>query len=306
MTTYPAMNRASFFRSLQEGINEIVLSTDYERYSPEWSAVYTEKPSKKAYEELVMRYGMGLPSQKSEGGPVASSSGGDAWNYILRHETWGLGFAITEEAMEDNLYGQIAAEFGEELRTCMDVGREIRAMIPINNATDGTNYPLGDGVALLSTAHPLYNGGTYANKPTVDLDLSETLLIDMTKAIATWTDDRGKPIVVQPLEMWITPANWDVADRLLKSTQRPGGNDNDINVLNGLLPGGYKVFHYWTDDDMVLIKTNAKRGAFRFNRRPLKTGMQGDFETGNVRYKATERDSFGVFNPRFIWGSTGS
>lgn len=299
------MTRAQFKRSLQEGINAY-FGMALERRPEQWKQLYESKKATKAQEELVLRVGLGGAAYKAEGAPVAYDSGGDAWNRIARIDTWGLAFAITEEAIDDNLYGNLATEYGSALALAHIHTREVNAAVLLNNATDSSNYAVGDGVALLSTSHPLYAGGTYANKPTSDVDLSEAALEDALTAISLFNDDRGIPQVVKAQSLNIHPAQWAVADRLLNSTLRSGTADNDKNVLSGRFPGGVNEFHYMTDQDMWFIKTDAPMGFIFWDRKPLKKGIEGDFETGNMRYRSVERYKFDVFNPRIIYGSVGA
>jgi len=299
------MSRAQFKRSLQEGVHTH-FGMELERRPEQWKQIYDERTSRKAWEELVLRIGLGGVAKKQEGGPVSYDTGADGWNRIMKHDTWALAFAITEEAQEDNLYGDLGRQYGQALARSFIHTREINSMELLNNSTDGTNYPVGDGVSLLNTSHPLYNGETYQNKLTTDADLSEAALEDLITIISLWDDDRGIPQVVRPQALMIHPTNWAVAERLLMTSKgRPGTADNDVAVLPGRFPGGIKEFHYQTNTKQYGILTDAQDGFIMFRRAPLKRGIEGDFETGNMRYKGRERYKFDVFNPRIYAGSVG-
>lgn len=297
------VNRASLRHSLQEGINAIV-GTAFKQRPEQWKQLYTTENSKKAYETLVMRVGLGGMQKKQEGGPVNYDAGNDAWNYVIRHETWALAFAITEEAVEDNLYGDIAKEYGAGLAASAIHAHEINAMIPINYATDA-NFVKGDGVTLLNTAHPLWYGGTYANRPTTLSQLGEMPLVDAITTMSLWKNERGIPTIVQPKALCIHPSNWAVAQRLTMDDKRVGTANNDSNVVKGQF-SSVNQFHYLSNPNMWFLTTDAEKGFIHFQRAAPKKGMEGDFETGNMRYKFRERYSYDVFNPRAIYGDPGA
>ena len=297
------VNRATLKHSLQEGINAIVGST-FKSRPEQWKQLYKVEASDKAYETLVMRVGLGGAQKKQEGGPISYDSGTDAWNYVIRHETWTLAFAITEEAIEDNLYGDIAKEYGAGLAISSMHTKEINCMIPLNYATD-SNFLKGDGVTLLSTAHPLWYGGTYANRPTTLSQLGEMPLVDAITTMSLWKNDRGIPMIIQPQSLNIHPSNWAVAQRLTMDDKRVGTANNDSNVIKGLFKG-VNQFHYLVNPNMWFIDTDAEKGFLFFTKGGPKKGMEGDFETGNIRYKYRERYSADVFNPRIIYGDPGA
>lgn len=304
------MNRATFPKGLQEGLNTWFGIT-YNKYQPQWPDLYEVNKTKKAWEEDVMAYGLGLAGVKEEGTPVTYSSGGEAWNKIYRIQTVALAFAITQEALEDHLYGDLGKEFSMALADSFQAFKEVKAMEPINNATVGTAGSPGrggDGVSLLNTAHPLAYGGTYSNTLSTPADLTEAALEDAYTLISAFTSEQGQPMFVQSETLFVHPSKIPDAIRITETPNRPGTADNDINAIRqmGLLPKGVKQLHYMTDTDMWFVKTNVRKGGRYFERVPLKTSMEGDFETDNVRYKGRERYCFSFTNPRWLVGSVGA
>lgn len=301
------MNRSQFKKQLQLGLNT-VFGQEYKRYPEEWKQIFDIETSRKAYEEDVLMTGLGAAQVKREGAGVAYDAGSEAWVARYYHETIALAFAITEEAVEDGLYGDLGAKFARALARSMQHTKEIKGANILNWAFDATNHPVGDGVALCSTAHPLQGGGTLANTPTVQADLAESSLEDALVAIGLFVDDRGIPIAATAKKLIVPPQLEFVAERLTQSQLRPGTADNDVNaILNkGMIPEGYTVNHRLTDTNAWFLKTDVQDGLKHFIRKPLQRGMEGDFETGNSRFKARERYSFGVTDYRAVYGSSGS
>jgi Mu-like prophage major head subunit gpT len=300
------MNRSSFRKQLQEGLNA-VFGLAYKRYPEEWREIFDVYKSTKSFEEDVLMTGLGGAQVKAEGAGVAYDAGSEAWVARYLHETIALAFAITEEALEDNLYGDVGAKYARALARSMQHTKEVKGAKILNDGfTAGVTY--GDGKVLFATDHPLQGGGTLSNTFAVAADLAEASLEDAIIQIAGWTDDRGIPIAAQAMKLIIPPALHFVAERLLATNQRPGTADNDVNALKstGMLPQGYAVVHRLTDPDQWTLKTDVPDGLKYFQRRPLQRGMEGDFESGNTRYKARERYSFGVTDPRAAFSSPGA
>lgn len=300
------MNRATFRKELQEGLNT-VFGMEYRRYTQEWKEIFTVERSEKAYEEDVLLAGLAGAPVKAEGGPVSYDSGGEAFTSRYVHETIALAFAITEEAEEDNLYGSVGAKYSKALARSMVHTKEVKGAAVLNNGFD-SDYPGGDGVELFSTSHPLWGGGTQANTFTTQADLSETSLEEACITISKWTDERGIPIAVLPQKLAVPPDLCFVAERLLMTEKRPGTADNDVNAIRnkGKFPGGYCENHRLTDPDAWFIVTDAMDGLKHMVRINVQRGVEGDFETGNMRYKARERYSFGWSDYRGAFGSSGS
>jgi hypothetical protein len=300
------MSRSQFRKQLQEGLNAI-FGLEYKRYPEEWREIFDVYKSTKAFEEDVLMTGMGAAQVKAEGAGVAYDTGSEAWVARYMHETIALAFAITEEALEDNLYGDIGAKYARALARSMQHTKEVKGANVLNNGFS-SSYPGGDAKALFATDHPLQGGGTLSNTFTVAADLSEASLEDAIIQISNWTDDRGIPIAAQALKLIIPPALSFVAERLLASSLRPGTADNDVNALKskGMLPQGYSVNHRLTDVDAWFLKTDVPDGLKFFQRKSLQRGMEGDFETGNSRYKARERYAMGWTDFRAAFGSSGS
>ena len=298
------MNRAKFRKQLQEGLNT-VFGMEYKRYPEEWRQLFDVENSKKAFEEDVLMVGLAGARVKPEGGGVSYDEGAEAWVARYHHETIALAFAITEEAEEDGLYGALGAKYSKALARSMQHTKEVKGAAIYNNAFTTTG---GDGKALLATDHPLWNGGTLSNKLSTAADLSETALENALIQIAGWTDDRGIPIALDAQRLAI-PVNLQFeATRILKSAQRVGTADNDTNALKfmGFLQNEPAVNHRFTDTDAWFLKTNAADGLKHFVRKGLSRGVEGDWETGNMRYKARERYSFGWTDPRGLFGSEGA
>ena len=300
-----AMNRAQFASMLEPGLNTL-FGLEYDSYPPEYSAVFEANTSSKAYEEDLLLQGFGSAPTKDEGAAISYDSGSQQWTARYQHETVALAFSLTEEAEEDGQYGSIASRYTKALARSMASTKEIKAANVLNNAqTAGFNG--GDGVVLLSASHPTTNG-LQSNVLATAADLSETSLESILIQIADMKDDRGLRIAAQGTQLIIPTAYTFVAERLLESQLRTGTADNDINAIKsgGYLPKGYHIMRRLTDSDAFFVQTDVPDGLKMFQRSPMKKGMEGDFETGNVRYKVRERYSFGVTDWRGIFGTEGA
>ena len=300
-----SMNRAQFAKMLEPGLNTL-FGLEYDSYPPEYAAVFEANTSQKAFEEDVLLEGFGSAPVKNEGAAVSYDSASQQWTARYQHETVALAFSITEEAEEDGQYGSISSRYTKALARSMSSTKEIKAANVLNNAT-AAGFTGGDGVTLLSTSHPTRNGNQ-SNTLATAADLSETSLESILINIADMKDDRGLRIAAQGTTLVIPTAYSFVAERLLESQLRTATADNDINAIRsgGYLPQGYHVMRRLTDRDQWFVKTDVPDGLKMFQRSPLKKGMEGDFETGNVRYKVRERYSFGFTDWRGIFGSEGA
>jgi hypothetical protein len=301
-----AMNRAQFAKMLEPGLNTL-FGLEYDQYPPEWSTVFSTNSSQKAFEEDVLLEGFGNAPVKAEGAAVSYDAASQQWTARYQHDTIALAFSITEEAEEDGLYGSIASRYTKALARSMASTKEIKAANVLNNAFAGSGVTGGDGVTLCATNHPTRNGNQ-SNTLATAADLSETSLEQMLIQIADMKDDRGLRIAAQGKMLVIPTAYSFVAERLLESQLRTGTADNDINAIRagGYLPQGYHVMRRLTDSDAFFLVTDVPDGLKHFQRSPLKKGMEGDFETGNVRYKVRERYSFGFTDWRGVFGSEGA
>ena len=298
-----AMNRANFAKMLEPGLNTL-FGLEYDSYPAEYEAVFASNTSQKAFEEDVLLSGFGNAPTKSEGSAVSYDAASQQWTARYQHETIALAFSITEEAEEDGQYGSIASRYTKALARSMASTKEIKAANILNTATTVNG---GDGAPLLSAAHPTQNGNQ-SNILATAADLSEVSLEAILIQIADMKDDRGLRVAAQGTQLVIPTAYTFVAERLLESQLRVGTADNDINAIRngGYLPKGYHIMRRLTDSDQWFVQTDVPDGLKMFQRSPLKKGMEGDFETGNVRYKVRERYSFGVTDWRGIFGSEGS
>ena len=299
-----AISRSQLVKELEPGLNAL-FGLEYKRYENEHEEIFDKETSERAFEEEVMLSGFGNASVKAEGSGVTYDTAQETFTARYTHNTIALAFAITEEAIEDNLYDRLASRYTKALARSMANTKQITAANVINNGFSST-YPGGDGVALFSTAHPTISG-TFQNTLTTQADLNETSLEQALIDIANLTDERGLKIAAQGEKLIIPTALQFTADRLMKSAGRVGTSDNDINAIRnmGMVPQGYVVNHFLTDTNGWYIKTDVPNGMKYFERSPIRTSMEGDFETGNVRYKARERYSFGFSDPRGIYGSAG-
>ena len=301
-----AISRSQLLKELLPGLNAL-FGMEYQRYPEEHKAIFETETSERSFEEETKLSGFGTAPVKGEGAAIAYDNAQEAWTARYNHETIALGFSITEEAIEDNLYDSLSARYTKALARSMANTKQVKAANILNNGFSSA-YPGGDGQPLFSTAHPLVSGGTNSNEPTVAADLNETSLEAAIIQIAAWTDERGLLIAAKPRKLVVPPALMFVATRLLETELRTATADNDINALRsmGAIPQGYTVNHYLTDSDAWFICTDVPNGLKHFVRAPLSNSMDGDFDTGNVRYKARERYSFGWSDPLGMWGSEGA
>ena len=301
-----AISRAQLLKELLPGLNAL-FGMEYERYGEEHKEIYETETSERSFEEETKLSGFSAAPVKNEGSAIQYDNAQEAWTARYTHETIGMGFSVTEEAMEDNLYDSLSSRYTKSLARAMAYTKQVKAAYVLNNAFN-TAVTYGDGVTLCNTAHPLISGGVNSNRPTTGADLNETSLENAVIQIAGWTDERGLLIAARPRKLIVPPNLMFVATRLLETELRVGTTDNDINALknNGSIPEGYRVNHFLTDTNAWFLCTDVPNGLKHFVRTPLSTSMDGDFDTGNVRYKARERYSFGVSDPLGIFGSPGS
>jgi len=301
-----AISRSQLLKELLPGLNAL-FGLEYNRYAEEHKEIYETETSERSFEEETKLSGFSAAPVKNEGSAIAYDNAQEAWTARYNHETIALGFSLTEEAIEDNLYDSLSARYTKALARAMAYTKQVKAASILNTAfTGGPTY--GDGQVLCSTAHPLVSGGTNSNRPTVAADLNETSLEAAVIQIAGWTDERGLLIAAQPKKLVVPPSLQFVATRLLETELRVGTADNDINALknNSSIREGYCVNHYLTDTNAWFLMTDVPNGLKHFVRSPLQNGMDADFDTGNSRYKARERYSFGVSDPLGIFGSPGA
>ena len=300
-----AISRAQLLKELLPGLNALY-GLEYEKYENEHTEIYETETSDRSFEEEVKLSGFGAAPVKAEGAAISYDNAQEHYTARYNHETVAMGFSITEEAMEDNLYDSLSARYTKALARAMAYTKQTKAAALLN--TGFTSFNSGDGVTLFSTSHPTVGGGTNANRLATNADLNETSLEQAVIDIAAFTDERGLLIAARPRKLIVPPALMFVATRLLQTELRTGTADNDTNALrsNGSIPEGYRVNHYLTDTDAFFITTDIPNGMKHFVRTPMATAMDGDFDTGNVRYKARERYSFGVSDPLGIYGSPGA
>ena len=301
-----AISRAQLLKELLPGLNAL-FGLEYARYGEEHKEIYETESSERSFEEETKLAGFGAAPVKNEGQAIAYDNAQEAFTARYNHETIALGFSITEEAVEDNLYDSLSARYTKALARAMAYTKQVKAAAVINNGFS-SSYVGGDGVSLFSTAHPLVGGGTNSNRPTTGADLNETSLEAAVIQIAAWVDEKGLLIAAKPRKLIVPPALMFVATRLLDTSLRVGTADNDINAIknNGSIPEGYCVNHYLTDTNGWYLTTDVPNGLKHFERTALTNSMDGDFDTGNVRYKARERYSFGWSDPLGMFGSPGS
>ena len=298
-----AISRAQLLKELLPGLNAL-FGLEYARYGEEHKEIYETEKSERSFEEETKLSGFSAAPVKAEGTAISYDNAQEAFTARYNHETIALGFSITEEAIEDNLYDSLSARYTKGLARAMAYTKQVKAAAVLNNAYN-SQYVGGDGVSLLNSAHPLVNGGTNANTPSTAADLNETSLENAVIQIAAWTDERGLLIAARPKKLIVPPALMFVATRLLDTELRVGTNNNDINALknNGSVPEGYTVNHFLTAPNAWFLTTDVPNGLKHFERTPLQNSMDGDFDTGNVRYKSRERYSFGWSDPLGIYGS---
>ena len=310
-----AISRAQELKQLLPGLNAL-FGEEYAKYENEHEDIYVTENSERSFEEELKLSGFGAAPVKDEGSAINYDTAQESFVARYTHETIAMGFSVTEEAMEDNLYVSLSGSDTKALSRAMAYTKQVKAAYPLNNGFTNS-YQSGDGVNLFTASsdgvtggdgHPLVSGGKNSNRPTTAADLNETSLEDAVIQIGKWTDERGLKIAARPKKLIVPSDLQFVATRLLKSDYRVGTADNDVNAIktNGVIPEGYAVNHYLTDTNAFFIITDVPDGMKHFVRAPMTTNMDGDFDTGNVRYKARERYSFGVSDPLGIWGSPGS
>ena len=301
-----AISRAQLLKELLPGLNAL-FGLEYKRYGEEHKEIFDTESSERSFEEETKLSGFSAAPVKNEGSAIAYDNAQEAFTARYNHETIALGFSLTEEAVEDNLYASLSSRYTKALARAMSYTKQTKAAAVLNNGFS-SSYLGGDGVALFSASHPLVSGGVNSNIPSTAADLNETSLEAAVIQIAGWSDERGLLIAAKPKKLILPPALMFVATRLLDTELRVGTADNDINALksNGSIPGGYAVNHFLTDADAWFLTTDVPNGLKHFVRAPMSNSMDGDFDTGNVRYKARERYSFGVSDPLGIFGSPGS
>jgi hypothetical protein len=301
-----AISRAQLAKELEPGLNAL-FGMEYARYENEHAEIFETESSDRAFEEEVLIVGFGNARDKSEGQGVAYDQASEGFTARYTHETVALAFSLTEEAVEDNLYDRLGARYTKALARSMAHTKQVKAANVLNNAFS-SSFLGGDGKSLVATDHPLAGGGTFSNRPSAFSDLNETSLENALISISTFVDDRNMILALQGTKLIVPPQLQFVADRLLETPGRVETADNDINAIRnmGLLPQGYAVNHFLTDTDAFFVLTDVPDGFKHFERSPIATSMEGDFNTGNVRYKARERYSFGFSNPRAVFASQGA
>ena len=301
-----AISRSQLVKELEPGLNAL-FGLEYSRYENEHAEIFLTETSDRAFEEEVMLTGFNGAEVKQEGAPVVFDQASEAYTSRYTHETIALAFAITEEAIEDNLYDRLASRYTRALARSMANTKQVKAAAVLNNAFN-SSFTGGDGKELIATDHPLANGGTFSNELATAADLNETSLEQSLIDIAAFVDERGLRIAIQGRKLIVPKELQFTAERILKTPLRTATADNDINAIKnmGMIPEGYRVNHFLTDTDAFFIMTDAPNGLKHFVRSPIKTAIEGDFDTGNVRFKARERYVFGFSDPRGIFGSPGA
>ena len=301
-----AISRAQLLKELLPGLNAL-FGLEYARYGEEHKELYETETSERSFEEETKLAGFSAAPVKPEGQAISYDNAQEAWTARYNHETIALGFSLTEEAIEDNLYDSLSARYTKALARAMSYTKQVKAAAVLNNGFNSA-FPGGDGQPLFSSAHPLVSGGTNSNIPSTAADLNETSLENAVIQIAAWTDEKGLLIAARPKKLVVPPALQFVATRLLETELRVSTADNDVNALktNGSIPGGYTINHFLTDTNAWFLCTDVPNGMKHFVRTPMSTGMDGDFDTGNVRYKARERYSFGFSDSLGMYGSAGA
>jgi len=299
-----AISRAQLVKELEPGLNAL-FGLEYNRYENQHAEIFPSETSDRAFEEEVMLSGFASAPVKQEGAGVVFDQAGETFTARYTHETIALAFSITEEAIEDNLYDRLAARYTRALARSMSNTKQVKAASVLNNAQKTSGFNGGDGVSLINNAHPLATGGTFSNVLATAADLNETSLEQSLIDISSFVDERGLKIATQGRKMIIPKELQFTAERIMKSPQRVGTADNDINAIAnmGMVPEGYRVNNFLADTDSYFLITDAPNGFKHFIRSPIKTAMEGDFDTGNVRFKARERYSFGFSDPRCVFGN---
>ena len=299
-----AISRAQLLKELLPGLNAL-FGLEYATYQQEHKEIYETESSERSFEEETKLSGFSAAPVKNEGSAIAYDNAQEAWTARYNHETIALGFSLTEEAIEDNLYDSLSGRYTKGLARAMAYTKQVKAAAVLNTGFSATG---GDGVALFSASHPLVSGGVNSNIPSTPADLNETSLEAAVIQIAAWTDERGLLIAAKPKKLVVPPALQFTATRLLETELRVGTADNDINAIknNGSIPDGYTINHFLTDTNAWFLTTDVPNGMKHFVRTPLSNSMDGDFDTGNVRYKSRERYSFGYSDPLGMYGSAGA
>jgi hypothetical protein len=302
-----AISRAQLLKELLPGLNAL-FGLEYAKYGEEHAEIFETESSDRSFEEETKLSGFSAAPVKNEGAAIEYDNAQETWTARYNHETIAMGFSLTEEAIEDNLYDSLSTRYTKALARAMAYTKQVKAASILNSAFSGSGVTYGDGKTLCATDHPLVSGGVNSNTPAVAADLNETSLEAAVIQIAGWTDERGLLIAAKPRKLVIPPALMFVATRLLDTELRVGTADNDINAIktNGSIPEGYTVNHYLTDTNAWFLLTDVPNGLKHFVRTPMQTSMDADFDTGNSRYKARERYSFGVSDPLGIFGSPGA
>ena len=302
-----AISRAQLAKELEPGLNAL-FGMEYTRYENQHAEIFTTESSDRAFEEEVMLSGFGAAPTKDEGSAISFDDANEAFTARYIHETIALAFSITEEAVEDNLYDRLSSRYTRALARSMAHTKQVKAASILNNAFSAGAFAGGDGVALCDASHPLTNGSTFNNEPSTAADLNETSLEDALISIAGFVDERGLKVALRGMKLVVPRQLQFVAERLMVSNLRVGTADNDVNAIRsmGMLPDGYAVNDFLTDTDAFFLLTDAPRGFLHFERVPLSTQMEADFDTGNMRFKARERYSFGFSDPRCVFGSPGA
>ena len=300
-----AISRAQLLKELLPGLNAL-FGLEYAKYGEEHKEIFEAETSDRSFEEETKLSGFSAAPVKNEGSAIEYDNAQETWTARYTHETIAMGFSVTEEAIEDNLYDSLSSRYTKALARAMAYTKQVKATAVLNSAFSGTTY--GDGKVLCATDHPLVSGGVNSNTLAVAADLNETSLEAAIIQIAGWTDERGLLIAAKPRKLVIPPALQFVATRLLETEGRVGTADNDINAIrnNGAIPEGYAINHYLTDTNAWFLMTDVPNGLKHFVRTPMQTSMDADFDTGNSRYKARERYSFGVSDPLGVFGSPGA
>ena len=301
-----AISRAQLLKELLPGLNAL-FGMEYARYGEEHKEIFETETSERSFEEETKLSGFSAAPVKNEGNAIAYDNAQEAWTARYNHETIALGFSITEEAVEDNLYDSLSSRYTKALARAMAYTKQVKAASVLNNGFS-SSYKGGDGKELFATDHPLVSGGTNSNEPATAADLNETSLEAAVIQIAGWTDERGLLIAAKPRKLIVPPNLMFVATRLLETELRVGTNNNDVNAIKtmGSIPEGFRVNHFLTDTNAWFLCTDVPNGLKHFVRTPLQNSMDGDFDTGNVRYKSRERYSFGWSDPLGVYGSPGA
>ena len=301
-----AISRAQLAKELEPGLNAL-FGMEYDRYENETAEIFETESSDRAFEEEVLIIGFGNAEVKTEGQGVNYDTASEGFTARYTHETVALAFALTEEAVEDNLYDRLGSRYTKALARSMAHSKQVKGANVLNSAFS-SSYTGGDGLSLVNSAHTLAGGGTFSNRPSTYVDLNETSLENALITVSTFVDDRSLILALQGTKLVVPPQQQFIAERILETPGLPFSADNDVNPIRsmGMVPQGYAVNHFLTDNDAWFLLSDCPDGLKHFERTPISTSIEGDFDTGNVRFKARERYSFGWSNPRAIYGSSGA